>query len=531
LGVDQRTVWWTAIATVIGGLIVVYHATHPQSAENQSPPASLFFISIGSLALLICSRNLLLLLIAWQLLTLATCGLAVRGTAVPRDYRAVAKVAATLIVGICGIMLFAGGCWSGSGSMEITEIQAALSSEPEAAWASWTAVGLLIAVIAACAQFPLYVWLPEAAEESPASAALAQAAGLPLAGAHLLLLFPQLFTPTGSWGLLPALVSGVTALMAGLIAVTQTDRARILAFVTVAYFGLTILAVGTGAGEGAARLQIIVCALGMAAVSLAVGSDNMSKLIALCATAGLCGIPGTSGFWSLSSILAAVRQVELEAAGGDSATWWSLLFWGAAAAIALTSAGLFRVSLAGGGQKKSAEPINLSGTQKLVIVVLAVAALVWGPVTGPLTGWFAQISEGQASPSVPDRFVLITCGAAAFAGLLLAMLRQGLAGRTPTLFARLLAPLRILGEREFFVNEYFFLGLALPLRAGSLLCRFVDWFLIDRILVGTFARLPVKVADSAQPLQNGLIQFFALIALLAIAIMLAIAFWAPGVTP
>ena len=119
----------------------------------------------------------------------------------------------------------------------------------------------------------------------------------------------------------------------------------------------------------------------------------------------------------------------------------------------------------------------------------------------------------------------ITLTATVVGGVITAWLLRVADKRLPTLVARLLRPFTTLGSREFFLRDYYFLGVALPLRAGSLLCRFVDWFFIDRILIGTFARLPVRFAKSAQSLQNGLIQFYALMIVAAVAMIFAVVLW------
>ena len=131
-----------------------------------------------------------------------------------------------------------------------------------------------------------------------------------MTGIHLLIVFRPYLALIPESLFAVALIGGGTALAAGWIAVNQTSRARLLAHVTIAHVGLIWLALGTGTTMGvvAASMHLAVHAAGMGAVCLAVGKTRFEKTAYTAAAAGLCGVPLLSGFWSLSAILAAVRQ-------------------------------------------------------------------------------------------------------------------------------------------------------------------------------------------------------------------------------
>ena len=120
------------------------------------------------------------------------------------------------------------------------------------------------------------------------------------------------------------------------------------------------------------------------------------------------------------------------------------------------------------------------------------SALVFGAIIGPATGWLLDFLMPDNSADGVQRFVQIVVAAAVVGGMLAAWLIRFAGEFFSAKITRPFHALALLGRREFFLPDYYFLGVALPFGAGSLLCRFVDWFVIDRILIGTFARLPVR---------------------------------------
>ncbi len=96
-----------------------------------------------------------------------------------------------------------------------------------------TAICLLL-MLGACgksAQFPLHVWLPDAMEGPTPVSALIHAATMVTAGVYMVTRCTPLFmAPRPSPQLVVALIGGFTALLAGLIALTQYDLKRVLAY-------------------------------------------------------------------------------------------------------------------------------------------------------------------------------------------------------------------------------------------------------------------------------------------------------------
>ena len=528
---DHTTAWLIFVVTVVGGLIVVHTATAASTAATDWRRLCLLSGAVSSTVLLLAAGNFLQLIVAWQLLAVAVCGLAGEAVADLRRRMAVRKTAIVLSVGGCGLLIAASILWATTGTLDIAQLLAAVQDRVFTSQETIAGIGILVAAIAGCAQFPLWVWLPDAGEESPSAAACLQCVGSGVAGISLLLRFETLLAHMPNGLLVVAAIGGGTALVAGWIAATLTSRARLLAFVTIAYLGLIWLAVGTGTSDGivVAGMQLAILSTGMAVACLATGCTRIEKTVVLCATIGLCGVPLLSGFWSLTAILSLVRSAG-DVTDATTSTWWSVFFWCAVGAIFFTTVGLFRLlwpsSFHDAAMRENlVETSSPTWPQQGVLLLLAVATLAAGAVLGPLTGWLNNyLLPGVASVG-EDRFVQIIVATTVVGGVITAWLALVADRRLPPLIVRFLQPFTTLGSREFFLRDYYFLGVALPLRAGSLLCRFVDWFFIDRILIGTFARLPVRFAKSAQSLQNGLIQFYALMIVAAVAMIFAVVLW------
>ncbi|TFF33735.1 NADH-quinone oxidoreductase subunit L [Mucilaginibacter psychrotolerans] len=105
--------------------------------------------------------------------------------------------------------------------------------------------GILLAVAAKSAQFPLHTWLPDAMEGPTSVSALIHAATMVAAGVFLLGRVYPFFSPEELTIL--AAVGCFTAFMAATIALTQNDLKRILAYSTISQLGYMVMAMGVGA--------------------------------------------------------------------------------------------------------------------------------------------------------------------------------------------------------------------------------------------------------------------------------------------
>ncbi|QDU27104.1 NADH-quinone oxidoreductase subunit L [Anatilimnocola aggregata] len=195
-----------------------------------------------------------------------------------------------------------------------------------------TAICLLL-LVGACgksAQFPLHVWLPDAMEGPTPVSALIHAATMVTAGVYMITRCTPLFMMSPTAQLVVAIIGGFTALLAGLIALTQFDLKRVLAYSTVSQLGYMFLALGVGtfAGITGGMFHLFTHAFFKALLFLGAGSvmhamgnvidmrqfGGLRKLMPhthwtfLCGCLALAGLFPLAGFWSKDSILGAVHE-------------------------------------------------------------------------------------------------------------------------------------------------------------------------------------------------------------------------------
>ncbi|WP_315861217.1 NADH-quinone oxidoreductase subunit L [Anatilimnocola floriformis] len=195
-----------------------------------------------------------------------------------------------------------------------------------------TAICLLL-LVGACgksAQFPLHVWLPDAMEGPTPVSALIHAATMVTAGVYMVTRCTPLFMMSPTAQLVVSCIGALTALIAGLIALTQFDLKRVLAYSTVSQLGFMFLALGVGTFSGitAGMFHLFTHAFFKALLFLGAGSvmhamghiidmrqfSGLRKLMPythwtfLCGCLALAGIVPFAGFWSKDSILGAVHD-------------------------------------------------------------------------------------------------------------------------------------------------------------------------------------------------------------------------------
>ncbi len=206
-----------------------------------------------------------------------------------------------------------------------------------------TAICLLL-MLGACgksAQFPLHVWLPDAMEGPTPVSALIHAATMVTAGVYMVARCAPLFAASPDAQLVVACIGGFTALLAALIALTQFDLKRILAYSTISQLGYMFLALGTGtvAGVTAGMFHLFTHAFFKALLFLGAGSvmHAMGNVIDIRRFGGLrhrmpwthrtflvgclalAGIFPFAGFWSKDQVLASVHARAYPHATHDTA--------------------------------------------------------------------------------------------------------------------------------------------------------------------------------------------------------------------
>ena len=160
---------------------------------------------------------------------------------------------------------------------------------------------------------------------------------------------------------------------------------------------------------------------------------------------------------------------------------------------------------------------------KWPLVVLAVFAVAIGLVVGPthvFAGWIAQMPtlvQGEA-----ETFQWLLAGAsmlAALGGIGVAAYMYARPSNRPQLVRTAFGPLYNLSLNKFYLDEVATVLVTFPVKAIAFLSLLADQGLIDR-LVDWIGGIPAVIGRFLRPVQNGLIQSYALVMLFGLAIFL-----------
>lgn len=189
-----------------------------------------------------------------------------------------------------------------------------------------TAIALLlfIGAMGKSAQLPLYTWLPDAMAGPTPVSALIHAATMVTAGIYMIARSSIIYVLAPVAMDIVAIVGMLTAVWAALIALTQTDIKKVLAYSTVSQLGYMFVALGVGSFTGAV-FHLMTHAFFKALLFLGAGSvihamsgeqdmrsmGGLKKklpitfLTILIGTLAIAGVPPFAGFFSKDEILAA----------------------------------------------------------------------------------------------------------------------------------------------------------------------------------------------------------------------------------
>ena len=185
--VDPVSLTMMLIITGVGGLIVWYSMGYMKGEDEERRYFAYMAFFVFSMLMLVMGGNLLLLLVGWGLVGLASYLLI--GFYHDRP-EAVAAAKKAFIMNAIGDAAMALGFFlliAKTGSLDFsTTFAAASNGELSSSTANLVALGLLGGAIAKSAQLPLHTWLPDAMEGPTPVSALIHAATMVTAGVYLI---------------------------------------------------------------------------------------------------------------------------------------------------------------------------------------------------------------------------------------------------------------------------------------------------------------------------------------------------------
>lgn len=321
--VDQLSSVMMLVVTGVGFLIHIYSVGY----MSHDPGYPRFFtylnLFIFSMLLLVMGNNLLLLYLGWEGVGLCSYLLIGFWYHKPSAANAGMKAFITNRIGDVGFAIGIFLIFSTIGSIMYSDI---LHSGAQLAGAGILTVTLIMLFIGATgksAQFPLYVWLPDAMEGPTPVSALIHAATMVTAGVYMVARFNALFAMSKVAMTIVVVIGTFTALFAATMALTQNDIKKVLAYSTISQLGYMFIGVGVGA-YAAGIFHLMTHAFFKALLFLGAGSVihamheeqdiqkmgglykkiKITAITFIIAWLAISGIPPFAGFFSKDAILA-----------------------------------------------------------------------------------------------------------------------------------------------------------------------------------------------------------------------------------
>src|SRR5438105_1297797 len=421
--VDPLSVFMMLVVSGVGFLIVAYSVGYMDGDDEERRYFAYMALFVFSMLLLVEAGNLLVLLAGWGLVGL--CSYLLIGFWHERP-AAIAAAKKAFVMNAFGDATMALALFLLIKYAHTLDFPGAFHLHASHTILNLVALGLLGGAVAKSAQLPLQTWLPDAMEGPTPVSALIHAATMVTAGVYLIVRTHPLFELAPHVQDLAAGLGAATLLMAGLIALVQTDIKRVIAYSTMSQIGYMFLGAGLGAyANGMFHLlthaffkALLFMAAGIVIHALA-GEQDMRKmgglgqrmprvrLAFLIASLALVGIPPFAGFFSKDSILAAAM---------DHGTYGYILWVVGLAGTFLTGLYTFRMFFLVFGGEQSAfvrehfhalrrDVVGVSmGATVAVLTVLSVIGgwIQFAPIWHPVETWLAALAEPLVSPTSWD---------------------------------------------------------------------------------------------------------------------------------
>ena len=543
--IDRLSALMMVVVTFVSLMVHVY--TIGYMAEDPGYQRFFSYISLFTFAMLmlVMANNFLQLFFGWEAVGLVSYLLI--GFWYTRESAVYANLKAFLVnrVGDFGFLLGIGLILATTGTLDYVEVfDAAAAGELDTVM-TLTCILLFIGAMGKSAQFPLHVWLPDSMEGPTPISALIHAATMVTAGIFMVARMSPLYELSETARSVVLVIGAITALFMGLVALTQYDIKRVVAYSTLSQLGYMTAALGASA-YSAAMFHLMTHAFFKAVLFLAAGSviialhheQDMRKMGALrkympitywtllIGAIASAGIPGFAGFFSKDAIIEAVHH---SATPGATFAWLCVL-----SCVFVTALYTFRmVFMAFHGEARfdpHHPPHESPPVVTVPLILLAIPSIFAGYLIGPLVfgNYFAE-SLPAPDPNYYGIWSFILHGFVslpfwlAVAGIVTAWLFYLKRKDLPDRVARAFGPAYALVERKYGFDEMYSLILAGGARAlGKGFWRGGDQAVIDGLMVNGSARLTGWFSGVVALLQSGMIYRYASVMLMGVVIL---AFW------
>ena len=337
--VDPLSVFMMLVITGVSTLIHLYSVSYMKSDRGNARYFAYLNFFVFSMLVLVLAANFLLLIVGWAFVGAASYLLISFWYRRETATKAGIKAFVINVVGDVGLVLGTFFILRHTGTLDFLGTFEAVENGAFDSHNGALVAGcllLLVGAFAKSAQIPFHTWLPDAMEGPTPVSSLIHAATMVTAGVYLISRMFPLFEAAPAAADVGAVVGCATLLIAGTIALTQTDIKRVIAYSTMSQIGYMIMGVSAGA-YAAGLFHLLTHAFFKALLFMAAGSiigamagaQSLDKMSGFkrsmpftfgCFVVGglaLSGVPPFSGFFSKDEILAFV---------GHRGGWFSVMY-------------------------------------------------------------------------------------------------------------------------------------------------------------------------------------------------------------
>jgi NADH-quinone oxidoreductase subunit L len=388
---------------------------------------------------------------------------------------------------------------------------------------TWALTLVFIGGAGKSAMFPLHIWLPDAMEGPTPVSALIHAATMVVAGVYLVARLFPIFSINVSALHIVTWVGAISAFLAAIIACTQTDIKRVLAYSTMSQIGYMMFALGVakiggeaGTGYTASMFHLFTHAFFKSLLFLAAGavihmvhSNEMkdmgglrkfmpiTHITFLIACFAISGVPPFAGFFSKEEILLAAFNSN------------KIVYGIALLTSGLTAFYMFRLYFSIFWNKpKELHDHHGEGTfsMKLPLVLLGIGSALVGFI--PFGKYVS--SDGRMLESPFHLNFSIAPVLFALAGILLAMWMYKKESDRPQKFSVALGGLYQSAYKKFYIDEiYLFVTKKIIFNLIGRPAAWIDKNIVDGTMNG-IASATATISGWIKGIQSGKVQSYAL---------------------
>jgi len=388
---------------------------------------------------------------------------------------------------------------------------------------TWALTLVFIGGAGKSAMFPLHIWLPDAMEGPTPVSALIHAATMVVAGVYLVARLFPIFHINEASLMVVTWVGAISAFLAAIIACTQTDIKRVLAYSTMSQIGYMMFALGVsgyggehGLGYTASMFHLFTHAFFKSLLFLCAGavihivhSNDMkdmgglrkfmpvTHITFLVACLAIAGIPPFAGFFSKEEILMAAWQ-------SNSAIYYIGLI-----TSGITAFYMFRLYFSiFWNKQKEIQDHHSEGTlsMKLPLVILAIGTLVVGFI--PFSNFIS--ADGKGFYSELHLTFSIAPVALALLGIFIAYNLYFKQSDRPQKVSTALGGLYQAAYKKFYVDEiYLFITKKIIFNLVGRPSAWIDRNIVDGTMNG-IAWTTGKISALIKGVQSGRVQSYAL---------------------